>query len=374
MASSDIQYGKFEQVVDLIARDADYKSCQEAADFMAKNPSAFDSRKELEKLSAKLAEEGVLGRVVFCGLIDELEALPEYGTNGENEFSKEELLQLAESESSDPLTRLAAAAAASKMNSDDTLTAEKLQEMEESRIAENLMDMFPNENAWRKLAGRDGNVDKEELIDSIQNGNWSDRERETLEGLLYNFDTFSYWGSVSYHNAQEEIDDSEDYALDFGDAPINDVNHEKEKDSKNENAEEKDKETDNDKDKDHDYEDIDVMSTKELVDVLEDGDAEVERKLAVIEQLAKNGVKEITLKDEDGKEIRCQVVVEPVAPGSKRNYVHLFAFDDSGNRNIVLRAIGKDGEYQKERDKSENEVSFVGSWWSKKYPDGAISE
>ncbi len=322
----------------------------------------IDSRKEQEALSKELEKRCILGEVIFDNLQDDVEdAKPFAQMLGF--VTKDDLNEMSVSGEKDSLTQLAALSAASKMDDDDLLNDEILEDVENSRIASELLEMFPSQEDWKDIANDDGNLQKSELVEQIGNDSWSDKERETLQRLLDNFWDFKDHGSVSYDDVEDEVD--ADVAFRYPE-----YNYEKGGAADKENEEEEEGESE---EKDEDVKTKQEKKQEKLVDILEDKDSTIEKKLAAVEQLAKAGVTEFQMKDADGKTITCKAVVEPVAAGSDRKYVHLFAIDDSGSQRIVIRAIGNGGKYEKERDNSGNQVGYVGSWWSTNHPASAIS-
>lgn len=127
--------------------------------------------------------------------------------------------------------------------------------------------------------------------------------------------------------------------------------------AKEEESEERNDDDRKDNDKKKSSEDKDKSS--EAMDVLEDPKASPEDKLKAIQDLKEEGHTEIVLFD-NGRKIRCRIAVEPVAPGSSRNYVHLFAVDDNGRELIVLRGLEENGHYSR-----QGTAGYVGDRWSR---------
>jgi len=94
--------------------------------------------------------------------------------------------------------------------------------------------------------------------------------------------------------------------------------------------------------------------------VLEKPYASEQEKLKAVEELHKLGVKEIELREPDGSVRLYKIQVE--SAGSGRNYVHLW---DADSNQIVLRAIGKDGQYVQQVGRDGKPVPFQGSRWSR---------
>lgn len=101
----------------------------------------------------------------------------------------------------------------------------------------------------------------------------------------------------------------------------------------------------------------------EAMDILENPKASPEDKLKAIEALHAAGKEEIVLLDH-GKPVRCRIAIAPVAPGSDRNYVHLFAEDENGKERIVLRAIEREGQYYRQVDAHGRPLNYIGDVWS----------
>lgn len=99
-------------------------------------------------------------------------------------------------------------------------------------------------------------------------------------------------------------------------------------------------------------------------DVLNDANASAQSKLAAVEALAASGKRKITIQDGD-KTRECTIDVDKI--GRDKKFVHMYATDDNGKSRIVLRGIvNADGSFQKERDRTGREMSFVGDVWSQK--------
>ncbi|MBA3857287.1 MAG: hypothetical protein C0507_10305 [Cyanobacteria bacterium PR.3.49] len=353
--------GKFDEVAEKI-RDAVYAN-EETAKNLYKDASksmeenGIDSREERAALSKKLEEMGILGEVIFDNLSDDL------GTGGygnPSRYRKDAIDKLSESEDLDPLSQLAAQAAASKMDDNEALTKNRLKKIEHSRIASELLKMYPTEGDWKKIAGSDGNLTETELKKAIDKESDA-KDRETLERLLKHFYDFKTWQTVDFEDVQAEVNGAIafDYADDDSGKPGEEDAHEEEEKSESE--------------KETDEAEIAEMSEKELKELLEDEDSSIEGKLAAVKELGDRGISKITITDSDGRKVTCSIVVEPVAEGSDRNYVHLFAIDESGDEKVILRAIEKEGQYEKQRDKNGNNVGYVGTWWANNHPDSAIA-
>ncbi len=103
------------------------------------------------------------------------------------------------------------------------------------------------------------------------------------------------------------------------------------------------------------------------IDILNGSSGTAQTKFAAIEAIARTGQNRITLTDVDGRQVPCRIEVSPISPGSDRNYVHLYA-TDGGRERILLRAIGRNGEYTQQVGNDGNRVSFTGSEWSRRFP------
>ncbi len=124
---------------------------------------------------------------------------------------------------------------------------------------------------------------------------------------------------------------------------------------------------------DYDRDNFSSRSRSQLINVLEDSDATQTEKFKAIEELGRRGVTSITLSDDRGNEVHARIQVEPVSPGSDRNYVHLFAEGDDGREHILLRAISNNGYYQHETDSQGRELGYVGDWWTRTNGDSSFN-
>lgn len=302
-------------------------------------------RSKLKELSKELEHRGILGAVIVDGLKDHLEERsfgmsPLLSTVTEmlQPMDKEALSELADYSSADVLTKVAASAAAERLDDDETLTEDTLEDIEKAYISDELLKMFPDDESWRKLAGEDDRLYEDELKEQIKNPDWTDKQQDILERLLKYYDDFESLGNIMLEDVRDMKEETADVALEYEDpkSPYD-------------------------------------KSSDELIDVLEDKDTTIEEKLAAVERLSEMGHETITLTDSNGNEVTCKIVVEPVSPGNNRKYVHLKTTDDGGTSRIILRAISEDGKYEKQQDSPGHYVDYVGSWWAKKHPDSAIS-
>jgi hypothetical protein len=94
---------------------------------------------------------------------------------------------------------------------------------------------------------------------------------------------------------------------------------------------------------------------------LMDPGASAQEKLEAVEKLHELGVKSVTLTDNNGNTKTFQIQVEPVSPGSTRQYVHLY---DTSSGRIVLRGIGADGNYVQEVGRGGRSVGYGGDIFS----------
>jgi len=99
--------------------------------------------------------------------------------------------------------------------------------------------------------------------------------------------------------------------------------------------------------------------TAVLVDTLQNGHAAAWEKLKAVESLGRSGVKTVSLKDQNGAALNCEIQLEEV---NGRTLVHLF----SPEGRVILRGISNgDGTYARQQDKEGKAVSYVGTWWNK---------
>ncbi len=117
-------------------------------------------------------------------------------------------------------------------------------------------------------------------------------------------------------------------------------------------------------------------ATEEAIDpklaaigVLQSDQSTPEAQLKAVQDLAAMGVTTLCLTDKDGNPINVRLAVSPIAEGSSKSYVHMFAVDESGNETIVLRAITDGENLLHQRDKNGNEVGFVGTKWLANHTD-----
>lgn len=182
----------------------------------------------------------------------------------------------------------------------------------------------------------------------------------TDESLWNVFDT----GDLSVEEITEWAQDEHDTTLDQAKQKKEQQRQHKEQkeereQSQKEPEQEKEIEKDAAKDKNDPSKEDKEKRSASAMDVLEDPKASSEEKLKAIVELKEAGRSEIELIDNNGKRIRCRISVEPVAPGSDRNYVHLFAIDENGKEQIVLRGLEQDGKFSR-----QGNAGYVGDRWS----------
>jgi len=102
---------------------------------------------------------------------------------------------------------------------------------------------------------------------------------------------------------------------------------------------------------------------------LADPRASAQEKLEAVEKLHEMGVDKVTLTDEQGIARTFRIQVEPVSPGSSKQYVHLY--DETGR--IVLRGIGADGSYAQEVSRKGQKVGYGGDIFSKNNKDSGLA-
>ncbi len=118
---------------------------------------------------------------------------------------------------------------------------------------------------------------------------------------------------------------------------------------------------------DDENDDILPESQRYYESVLERPEASAQEKLKAVEELASMGVSEVTLTDNDGMTRTFKIEVSDI--DGERKYVHL---RDKESGKIVLRAIGRDGEYTQEVDRRGKPVEFFGSRWSEQNRESRI--
>jgi hypothetical protein len=219
------------------------------------------------------------------------------------------------------------------------------------------------------------NITEEDLDAVLESGCLPDGTQLTPElkrALVYMKDQFNDMTDESLWNVFDtgdlSVEEITEWAQDEHDTTLDQAKQKKEQqrqhDEQLENRDQLDtKETEKEdaaKEKcegDQSKEDKDKRSASAM-DVLEDPKASSEEKLKAILELKEAGRTEVELID-NGKRVRCRISVEPVAPGSDRNYVHLFAIDENGKEQIVLRGLEQDGKFSK-----QGSAAYVGDRWS----------
>ncbi len=222
------------------------------------------------------------------------------------------------------------------------------------------------------------NITEEDLDAVLEKGCLPDGTPLTPElkrALVYMKDQFNDMTDESLWNVFDtgdlSVEEITEWAQDEHDTTLDQVNqkkeqqrrHDEQKEEREQSQKEPEQEKENEKDaaedkNDPSNEDKEKRSASAM-DVLEDPKASSEEKLKAIVELKEAGRSEIELIDNNGKRIRCRISVEPVAPGSDRNYVHLFAIDENGKEQIVLRGLEQDGKFSR-----QGNAGYVGDRWS----------
>lgn len=100
-------------------------------------------------------------------------------------------------------------------------------------------------------------------------------------------------------------------------------------------------------------------------EVLTSDKASAEEKLKAVSELDRQGVKDFSLADKDGKQRHYSIEREKVS--GDRSAVRLYGDDDKGNKRVALRGIeGKDGEFSKEAGGKSGKADFQGDYWKEK--------
>jgi hypothetical protein len=95
---------------------------------------------------------------------------------------------------------------------------------------------------------------------------------------------------------------------------------------------------------------------------LADPKASAADKLSTVENLSKNGIKNIQVADSDGK--MRDYSIETKKSGN-REMVHLYGKDDNGQSRIALRGVDNgDGTFVHEKDQQGRDASYQGSSWA----------
>jgi hypothetical protein len=95
---------------------------------------------------------------------------------------------------------------------------------------------------------------------------------------------------------------------------------------------------------------------------LADPKASAADKLSTVENLSKNGIKNIQVADSDGKMRDYSIETEK---SGNREMLHLYGKDDNGQSQIALRGVDNgNGTFSQEKDKHGHKVDYSGSNWS----------
>ena len=109
------------------------------------------------------------------------------------------------------------------------------------------------------------------------------------------------------------------------------------------------------------------------IDALQSGRGTQQERLAAVHELARLGVTRLTLLDSNGRPTDVRISVEPVARGSNRSYVHMFARGENGREQILLRGITQEGNYSQQQDRQGRAVDYTGTQWNRARPNSVLS-
>lgn len=97
-------------------------------------------------------------------------------------------------------------------------------------------------------------------------------------------------------------------------------------------------------------------------EILTSDKASAEDKLKAVSELDRQGVKDFSLADKDGKQRHYSIEREKLS--GERSAVRLYGDDDKGNKRVALRGIeSKDGEFSKESGGRTGKADFQGDYW-----------
>lgn len=108
------------------------------------------------------------------------------------------------------------------------------------------------------------------------------------------------------------------------------------------------------------------------IDILQAANGSPQERLAAVAELARLGVNRITLVDSNGDRINCRIQVSRVAPGSERNYVHLFARNENGREQILLRGLEQNGQFTQQQRADRSAAGFAGDNWTRSRPTSIL--
>lgn len=123
----------------------------------------------------------------------------------------------------------------------------------------------------------------------------------------------------------------------------------------------------------HDITPVSELPTPQSI--LENPTSTPEQQLQAIKDMVASGTSTTSIVDANGNTINVRMEVVPVAEGSDRSFVHMFAVDPTtGTEMPVLRAISDGDTFEHQRTADGEEVSFVGTKWKKAHPDTMFGE
>jgi hypothetical protein len=120
--------------------------------------------------------------------------------------------------------------------------------------------------------------------------------------------------------------------------------------------------------------DDDTVASNDALAKLSNADSSTEEQLAAIKTLVEAGQTTATIRDSDGTSLTVRLEVQPVAEGSDRSFVHMFAVDENGRETVVLRALTDGDGFAQQRDANGNFISYTGSRWLEGHPNSVFGE
>lgn len=123
----------------------------------------------------------------------------------------------------------------------------------------------------------------------------------------------------------------------------------------------------------HDITPVSELPTPQSI--LENPTSTPEQQLQAIKDLVASGTPPTSIVDANGNTINVRMEVVPVAEGSDRSYVHMFAVDPAtGAEMPILRAVSTPDGFEHQRSADGEEVTFVGTKWKRNNPDTTFGE
>lgn len=109
------------------------------------------------------------------------------------------------------------------------------------------------------------------------------------------------------------------------------------------------------------------------IDVLQSGRGTPQERLAAVAELARLGISSISLTDSNGDRINCRIQVSRVAPNSDRNYVHLYARQENGREQVMLRGLEQNGQISQQVRTDGTAAAYTGDVWTRNRPTSILA-